>query len=138
MAGWKHVNDPYGLEDCGPTPETAAKLRQDPILALYIEGFIQSEHLEAYNQIIRIYSAFQRSFLQKQSLERSGTAGKKDPIDRLTAKEAAIWSKCYRPWAEKCGPVIHVIFDAHDNSVIHNKELFKRILDFYLDIAKNT
>lgn len=102
----------------GPTPQTAAKLRRDIVLHLYEKGRLRTEHLEAAEEIRRIWQAFFRSLGATASNPESLATGRqarqtRQPIEWLTGGEETIWRSRYRPWAREmaslpCGGTVRV------------------------------
>ena len=80
----------------GPTPQTAAKLRRDVLLHLYEKGRLRREHLEAAEEIRRIWQAFSRSLGATATNPDTLATGRqgaraRQPIEGLTGGEEAIW-----------------------------------------------
>lgn len=92
----------------GSTPQTVAKLRRDLILLLYQNGRLRIEHLEAAEDIRRIWQAFSRSLGATAVNPDTLATGRqpaqcRQPLDWLTATEETIWRNRYRPWAREMG-----------------------------------
>jgi hypothetical protein len=118
----------------GPTPQTAAKLRRDLVLHLYRSGRLRMEHLEAAEEIRRIWQAFSRSLgptaVNTEALATGRrTAHGRQPIEWLTGTEEEIWRARYRPWAREmtatpCGGTIRVTqFQIVLDLVVDNQSL---------------
>lgn len=119
---------------CGPTPQTVAKLKRDLILHLYEKGRLGTEHLQAAEEIRRIWQAFSRSLgptaVDPNTLATGRrTAPGRQPVEWLTAAEEHIWRKRYRPWAREmsvasCGGTIRVTpFQLVLDIVVDNRSL---------------
>lgn len=118
----------------GPTPQTAAKLKRDLILHLYEKGRLRREHLEAAEEIRRIWQAFSRSLgptavnIDALATGRQVAQGRQ-PLEWLSATEEHIWRKRYRPWAREmsngsCGGTIRVtLFQIVLEIVVDNRSL---------------
>lgn len=118
----------------GPTPQTAAKLRRDLVLHLYEKGRLRTEHVEAAEDIRRIWQAFSRSLgptaVNSSTLATGRQAPQaRQPIEWLTAAEEQIWRTRYRPWAREmgaspCGGIIRVtLFQVILEIVVDNRGL---------------
>tara|TARA_R110000868_G_scaffold4155_26_gene25496 strand:- start:1027 stop:1557 length:531 start_codon:yes stop_codon:yes gene_type:complete len=95
----------------GPTPQTAAKLRRDVLLHLYEKGRLRREHLEAAEEIRRIWQAFSRSLGATATNPDTLATGRqgaraRQPIEGLTGGEEAIWRNRYRPWAREMASIV--------------------------------
>jgi hypothetical protein len=123
----------------GATQETAAKLQPDVIQEAYERQQIDASQLAAFHEICRIYYAFQRALFSGCSKpQKSFGSGFDEPIDRLTDAEAAIWSRKYRPWAQKCPYGIAVVLDAYEFNILPPTSLgsLQRALGEYVSVGQ--
>jgi hypothetical protein len=125
----------------GPTPQTVAKLRRDLMLLLYQKRRLRIEHLQAAEDIRRIWQAFSRSLGATAVNPDTLATGRqpvqgRQPLDWFTATEEVIWRNRYRPWAREmgssaCGGTIRVTrLQAVLELVVENRSL-RQVEGFY-------
>ena len=87
----------------GPTRETARKLREDPVLLLLARGTIDKDDQKAIEEIreLRIKLAMGLTAGGGGGGEKVDTSAKSytHPIERLTARQDALFIHVYKPWA---------------------------------------
>ena len=104
------------LQAVKPTKQTVARLRRDQIQHLHEKGRLQTPHLEAAEEIRRLWQAFSRS-LGPAAVNYSNLALSSRrktpyiPANWLNEREEIAWRNRYRPWARetaviKCGGVL--------------------------------
>lgn len=100
-------------EEAPPTPETVAKLKTDAVRKLVGKALTEPQW-EAAREIREIREAIGRGLFPCRTLGKemdvSGplNAPFRDPMDRLSRREAAIWSENYRPWSDEMKAVARV------------------------------
>ena len=87
-----------------PTPQTAARLRQDVVARLLARGRIAAHHAEAAEEIRSVHEAVGRGmFPTSQSFRWSGHGPNRgrarDFLDRMSARERTAWERRYLPWS---------------------------------------
>lgn len=89
-----------------PTPQTAAKLRQDVIERLLREGRLRDEQVRAAREIRRVWEAVGRALFPSASRPDAPRQPHmrqrfRDPVARMTDVEEIVWRQRYRPWADE-------------------------------------
>ena len=87
-----------------PTPQTAAKLRQDVVGRLLARGRLAPCHAEVAEEIRRVHEAIGRGmFPSSQAFMWTGGGGNRgrprDFLDRMTERERDAWERRYIPWS---------------------------------------
>lgn len=93
-----------------PTRQTVEKLRRDLIVHLFEKGRLRREHVQAAEEIRRIWQAFSRGLgpaaVNPDSFAGGGRSIRpRQPVEWLTPGEEIIWRRRYRPWAGEMGAV---------------------------------
>jgi hypothetical protein len=88
-------------ERIGPTEETKAKLLPDVVGNLLADGEIEQVHVDASDEIRRIWEALARTLGSKAQnhVLVSGRASI-DPVDALSDVENIVLRERFQPWAE--------------------------------------
>jgi hypothetical protein len=85
-----------------PTPETARKRKKDVVIEMEDRGHLMKDQVEAACEIREIFQMFETGMFAGSSYDFSGTGGgrraSRQPIERLTDRQAAIYKHCYTPW----------------------------------------
>lgn len=89
----------------GPTRQTVRKLREDPVLYLLSRGTIDKDDQKAIEELRELRFKVTMGLTAGSggtSGERVDTSTKtyKHPIERLTARQDALFVHVYKPWAE--------------------------------------
>jgi len=94
---------PKREENCGPTPETTAKLEPDVLLVLRQHDHVTPEQETAARELHAMWRALKRGMLpQSKVVPASPIPGRKQvrsPFARMNDYELELWSERYRPWA---------------------------------------
>jgi hypothetical protein len=86
----------------GPTPETAAKLERDVLLALTESGVLSLDQERAGREIADVWRALMRGFFGTFNLEGAKVSGRvREPVDAMTQSEARVYASTYLPWAKQ-------------------------------------
>ena len=89
-------------QNLGPTPQTAAKLERDVLLALTESGVLALEQERAGREIADIWRALMRGFFGTFNLDGAKLSGRvREPVDAMTQAEARIYASTYLPWAKR-------------------------------------
>lgn len=96
------------IADTGPTPQTAAKLRPDVVAVLHRAGILSQDQANAAEAIRDVWAALQSTIIGGGAYGLSfGRSGKiADPVSRMTGREAALWSRVWKPWADELGRMV--------------------------------
>lgn len=108
----RHFETPAAARPVPPTPETVSKLRQDVIGRLFREGRLREEHVRASKEVREVWEAIGRTLFPTagavdgpRQFHLAATA--RDPIQRMSDAEEAMWRRHYRPWADEMSlPVV--------------------------------
>jgi len=104
---WRRSNAHVDPTRPGPTPETRAKLRRDPVQTMIQQGTLGGEDLEAVallNAIRKSLSAGLTPFAADLGAPKVDMArGYRHPVDRMGHRMALILAHVYRPWARAMG-----------------------------------
>lgn len=89
----------------GPTAETSRKRRRDAIKSLHYAGDLRDEHVAAADEILEVWTGLGRAlFARSQSYYRVDTSTTLQ-IDRMTEREAILYRRFYKPWADEMSAV---------------------------------
>ena len=111
----ERVEDAEYRDDPGPTPETKAKVRPDPIDALYGTGLIDSRQKGSAEEIREIYHAVVSRLFASPGFEASvdgGARPTRHPLDGMPADIRRRYLKRYIPWTKEIGPMLEIVIDA--------------------------
>jgi len=96
------------IADQGPTPETLRKLKPDVVARLHQAGALHQDHVNAAEAIRDVWAALQSTIIGGAAYGlvagRSGIIG--DPVSRMTGREAALWARVWKPWADELGRMV--------------------------------
>lgn len=102
-------------EESPPTPETVAKLKSDAVRKLIGRKHGLTElHWDATIEIRTIREALGRGLFPIRTLGPELDVGGptnapyRDPLDRLSRYEEAIWRERYKPWSAEMKAIAHV------------------------------
>lgn len=141
----KAVCDTPDEAACGPTPETAAKLESDVIDDLWRAGRLRLHHVKAADELRRMWHALGRGMFPAGGMggaSRASMAAYPSPIERLTDAEDRIWHQRYRPWCDRLGAGVAIVYAVvWDNRPLDGEDEVAALafgLDVYADLAGMT
>lgn len=91
------------------THQTIRKHRRDEVLFLLGKGYLEKHHVEAADQIEKIWSALSRAAVrlgmtyERRDYDTPKKYHGKTPFDLMTAHEQHIYQHFYKPWAKIVG-----------------------------------
>ncbi len=90
-----------------PTPQTRARLGQDPVRHMLGKGTLQREHADAAKEIRDVFEAVTAGLFasaRRLDVEEviSGAQRRafRQPVERLPERLGVLWRRRYKPWAE--------------------------------------
>ncbi len=94
---------PRRNQDVGPTPQTAAKLERDVLLAMLAAEELTAEQETAGRELYALWRALQRGMFPQMRVDGTGQSPgsqcARSPFARMSDFEASVWAERYKPWA---------------------------------------
>lgn len=130
------------IDEPGPTPETRAKLRGDPILDLYERGIIDFRQRVAAEEIRTIYEAVVARLFASPGLEfgvDGGRRARRHPLDGIEPELRRAYLAKYVPWSHRVKRVLKDVIDAivdghmpdEGGRLPHPRDDLRRALDWW-------
>jgi hypothetical protein len=90
-----------------PTPQTRARLVQDPVRHMLRKGTLEQEHVDAAEEIRDVFEAVTAGLLASarrldvhEVIAGSERRAFRQPIERLPERLGTLWRRRYKPWAD--------------------------------------